>query len=327
MKPGWLVPSLIMTLGLMTVAAALMRFAAYDGSNLLSVFGLWVMACLAAGMVLVLVETVKLMRVGEPRPLSTIARKFGARYWIIALGGPMLAGLNMTTFMWIKPEINAIAPFRYDALFASMDHVLFGADPWTLFSWINLDLMARTYNQLWLAALAAAVFVIFNRPASIGRDRLIITYFLMWSVFGPVGQALFPAAGPIFYERIGLGDRFAPLTADLPTLTRSLSGYLWRHYEARDLAAGAGISAMPSLHIATATWMSMVCWKTRLFWPSVLFALYMVVGSVVLGWHYVVDGIAGALGALLCFAVARPLIVGKSQRNSPGEAVQPSSAA
>ena len=61
-----------------------------------------------------------------------------------------------------------------------------------------------------------------------------------------------------------------------------------------------GISAFPSMHVATtvliALYASSLCrWLGYLGW---VFAAIIMVGSVVLAWHYAVDGYAGGLIAL-----------------------------
>jgi membrane-associated phospholipid phosphatase len=53
-----------------------------------------------------------------------------------------------------------------------------------------------------------------------------------------------------------------------------------------------GISAMPSIHVAMATVFALVAWKTNVAF-GILFVAYVVaiqIGSVILGWHYAVDG-------------------------------------
>ena len=57
---------------------------------------------------------------------------------------------------------------------------------------------------------------------------------------------------------------------------------------------------MPSLHIATVAWIYLAFrgQRSRFAPLTALFALYLFALSVALGWHYAVDGIVGALGAV-----------------------------
>ena len=69
---------------------------------------------------------------------------------------------------------------------------------------------------------------------------------------------------------------------------------------------GSGISAMPSIHVASTAWMALslsAAWpKARaLMWT---FWLVIFIGSFALGWHYLLDGVVGTLGAITCWMLA-----------------------
>ena len=66
---------------------------------------------------------------------------------------------------------------------------------------------------------------------------------------------------------------------------------------------------VPSLHVAVAAYLACVALDTR-WWAirllGMAYAFVILVASVVLGWHYAVDGYAGALGAwAIWWAVGR----------------------
>ena len=66
-----------------------------------------------------------------------------------------------------------------------------------------------------------------------------------------------------------------------------------------------GIGAFPSLHVAAQ--MYVFLWMRRL-WTSgeVLFGIFVVViflGSMITGWHYFIDGVAGVALALGCYVL------------------------
>jgi len=267
-----------------------------------SLAGWFGIAIQSAG-VFVAVYVVSLMRQGVDRPIRLLLDKANAnrRLYAVAAIGMTLAGFDLYFFMIMKPELNVLFPFRADTYLAGLDHAMFETDAWRLLPLAGLNIIALTYNPLWYVAVIAALLWVMVKPPSATKTASIRCYFVLWSLFGPIGQALLSSAGPVFYERIGLGDRFSGMPQmPFPTM---IADYLWHSYQTRSLAPGAGISAMPSLHIATAAWIaiSFAAFRSRWAVPAVLFALYLWVGSVALGWHYASDGLVGALGALSCF--------------------------
>jgi membrane-associated phospholipid phosphatase len=81
---------------------------------------------------------------------------------------------------------------------------------------------------------------------------------------------------------------------------------LWESYETSE-GMISGISAMPSMHVATAV-LFFLCARGAgiawLSWATGIFAVMIQIGSVLLAWHYAVDGYAGALLALGCWWLA-----------------------
>jgi hypothetical protein len=306
----WLIPSAMLTAGLGIAAALLMPLAGYDGvPPYLGKFLLWVKYAVACGIVLVAAKVWKLRSAGVESPIAHLRTQFIERKaaLLASIAGMLLAGVDMLFFMWIKPEVTAVAPFWADELFADMDHAIFGMDPWRLFEGMDLTFHAWAYSFFWAIAIMAALVWLLAQPSSRERSTSLLSYFALWSVFGPLGQFFFSAAGPIFYSRIGLGDRFAELERNIPEVTHQVSGYLWDMHSNGVLGAGAGISAMPSLHIATVTWIYLLFRNqgSRFAPVAAMFAIYIFAASVALGWHYAVDGIFGAVGALASHAACR----------------------
>lgn len=300
----WLIPSAIMTAVLGVAAVALMPAAGYTSiPPYFSRFVGWMIWASGGGLVLLLLHVAQLRRANVEHPIAHLKAWFLARKArnAAALAGILLAGIDMLFFMWIKPEVTAISPFWADQLFADMDKAIFGRDPWLFFNGIDLTFHAWAYSFFWFVAIMGTLLWLFARPSSKARSAALINYFALWSLFGPIGQYFGSAAGPIFYQKIGLGDRFAELSASVPPVTNAVSGYLWSFHVNQTPAVGSGISAMPSLHIATVVWVYLVfrTHRSKLAPLAALFALYIFALSVALGWHYAVDGFAGALVAVM----------------------------
>jgi hypothetical protein len=139
------------------------------------------------------------------------------------------------------------------------------------------------------------------------RTTFLVAFTLSWPVIGIAGAYALSSAGPCYFSlvsdsSIGGTAPFDPLMhylAGLDLQAVKLQRMLWEIYVKQDTGmVGSGISAMPSMHIATSTVVMLSMWRTRARLLGVAFVAFMLVGSVHLGWHYAVDGYAGILMAL-----------------------------
>lgn len=317
----WLVPSSLLTVTSAALALAFLPLGADIWPALGILFPWMVVGVLLA----TCCALVSLVARGETRPIARIWRALRQdRAWLaVVLGGLLLAGFNMTTFMWTKPLLNINVPFWADPLLAQLDWSLFfGHDPWRLLTRLNTHPLAIFYHRGWFAMMLLALIVTLASPASERRSAVLITYFLLWSVVGPVIHILMPAAGPIFYEQLGYGSRFAGLKQ--VSDTGEVADYLWSAFAERRFEAGGGISAMPSLHIATTAWMMIAI---RSFAPRLTFsfgiaAALIILLSIALGWHYAMDGVVGTAAAAGCYK----LLLFALRRRSSSESQQRPSA-
>jgi hypothetical protein len=150
--------------------------------------------------------------------------------------------------------------------------------------------------------------VLLSKPSEL-KTRSLIAYLLMWPAVGTLGSYLFSSAGPIFYSAIyndGFANLIPALQREGATGTLLAYDHLWRAYSSQDVALGGGISAMPSMHIAMAFWLALTVRASfpKVQWAGWAYFALIWVGSVHLGWHYAVDGLAGAIGAALVWRVA-----------------------
>jgi hypothetical protein len=210
--------------------------------------------------------------------------------------------MNMIAFMWAKPLLNHFVPFWADPLLAGADRLLFlGHDPWTLFTWLNSGAAAVFYHRGWFALMIVTLLIVLCRPPSPQKSAAMLSYFLLWSVVGPLVHILLPAAGPVFFDKLGYGSTFAAIA--FPAETAIMVDYLWRVYQGAQFGPGSGISAMPSLHIATTAWMIIAIRAHAPRWTGAMAAVGLLIFllSISLGWHYAFDGIVGAAAALGCY--------------------------
>jgi len=213
---------------------------------------------------------------------------------------------------YLKEMIPYLHAFSWDQSFAHLDRMLsFGTDPWRLLMPLFGSSLAVTSLNVayhaWFFIIYFIVFVAcFARPGDKNAMAFLCALVLVFGIGGNGLAVLFSSAGPVYYERLGFGTDFAPLMAHLhevakvsPVWALDVQEELWKGYVADGKIAG--ISAMPSMHVATSVLMALYA-RTHARWAGWalgLFAVSIMIGSVVLGWHYAVDGYFGALIAWL----------------------------
>jgi membrane-associated phospholipid phosphatase len=135
-----------------------------------------------------------------------------------------------------------------------------------------------------------------------------MAFALTWIVLGIFVATAVASAGPI-YAGLDRGsgsydDLLARLNAAealAPLFVRVSAWSLWEAARQPGISIGDGISAFPSLHVAVASLATFAMWRVH---PMVGligagYALLILVASIMLGWHYALDGEAGILGAAL----------------------------
>ena len=247
------------------------------------------------------------------------SRAAGARGWprpsvgtvVTVLVGLQLLVLGSAAFSALKAAIPKEIPFWLDQPLAAAEQSLFGADPWQL-SHAVLGWATPAIDQLYATFVpvhAIAVLAVLTAAPSERKTQALITLALSWLLVGIAGAYLLSSAGPIFYDRVFGGDRFAELMAvlgDAPVATRT-AGLLW-YFHSRDMPVIAnGISAMPSMHVGLTLWLALVVRESRIAPLAWAYFAFMWIGSVHLGWHYAADGLVAAAAVLLLWQAAPAL--------------------
>jgi hypothetical protein len=226
----------------------------------------------------------------------------------------------LRTYASWKPLIARVHPYgRVDLRLAQLDATLhFGHDPWRLLQPLlghpSVTLSIDLLYALWLPLNFAVVLWHAAAAPPRERSRFLISYALAWIVLGTLMATWLSSAGPCYYGRVEGGpDPYTPLMAYLGNIhgttgliALKIQENLWSYYVGSEVLPLNGISAMPSMHVAGAVLFALAGWSAGK-WAGVgltLFAVIVFIGSVHLGWHYALDGYAGALGALLLWWLA-----------------------
>jgi membrane-associated phospholipid phosphatase len=208
-----------------------------------------------------------------------------------------------------KTLIPAFEPMWADPLLADFDRWLLGAEAWALAEFLRpLDTVIDVLYALWSLVLQIVVIAVLLASPSRAKARVAISFFLTMALVGVVGQFVLPSGGPIFWSRLGLGHRFDAMQSAPHSIVAA--SYLWGKHMGNTVDFATGISAFPSMHVAMAAWMVVATHSLfpRFKFLSWFYFLVILLGSVFLGWHYLVDGIGGAFGMICCWWLA-PLFI------------------
>ena len=244
--------------------------------------------------------------------------------FVSMLWPPVLFAALMASFNAFKQMILPGAAFTLDPAFAYADRLLFlGVDPWrithALIGPTGTLVIDRAYHG-WFLPMSIGVILCAFLPASTYRLRTqyLLSYCAVWIGIGSILAYLLPAAGPCFYEHfVGPGGGFEPLIQNLHSAQAVTGSHLTaisnqegllRLFGGDALAVGGGISAMPSVHNGLAVLFALAGFQInrKLGWAFTAYAVLIWVGSIHLGWHYAIDGIAAAgLTVLIWRAMGR----------------------
>lgn len=246
----------------------------------------------------------------------------------ILLALPILATwpVMALSFSLIKALIPAAMPYYLDPFLHAADRAIhFGHDPWTLlqpvFGHPLVTYMIDRLYALWLFVVYFAMLLQITSTSDRQlRLRFLLSSTLAWILLGSVAATLLSSVGPCYFGKVvGLPDSYAPLMEYLretvPHTRLSFLGLdftpeliavnvqdlLWQDYQHADVGLGRGISAAPSMHVAS-TWLVARMLQTHGRRAAVAgwsFFAVILIGSVHLGWHYALDAylsIAGAWG-------------------------------
>ena len=226
--------------------------------------------------------------------------------WWSILAATTLIGIGASLFLPLKYAIPQIVPFWLDQPVAQAERVIFATDPWLqldrLLGWAAVPIDGL--YGLWLPVQSLFLFTVLTQPASAAKSHSLIAYLLAWFLLGVVAAILFSSAGPLFYDRVLGGTDFATLRETLQHrgawVALGESDKMWASLASGRPSIVAGISAVPSIHVAVSVWMFLAVRRMApaLAPYALVYSIVIWLGSVQLGWHYVVDGLVGALGML-----------------------------
>ena len=241
-------------------------------------------------------------------------------------GIPMFVALIvfLPAFSALKGTIPLFHPYNWDATWIAVDRAVFGMDAWRLLQPVLgyplITSILSVFYQVWLLLiyLGGIYFAMFSRDRLLRRQYLI-SFFAIWTIIGGLMATLFASVGPCFVWPI-LGnptflDQMRYLNAaneHYPVLVLHVQQMLLNWFQKSDNGLGAGITAMPSMHVAQAftIFLALRRISPKLGLASGLFCAIIYISSIHLAYHYAMDGIVSAATALVIWKVAGLLAKG-----------------
>ncbi len=226
-----------------------------------------------------------------------------------------LAHVILISVFW--PWKARLPAFSWDEALSDLDRTLhFGWLPWQwlqpiLGYWPVTFLLSMNYSIWFMVMWTFWMALAFSgRPQ---RTQFLVTFVLLWIFLGSVLATAFASAGPCFFGNLGLGDNpYADLMSYLnaadqnaPIFALDVQDMLWLGYAGS--GTEMGISAMPSLHNATALLMVLASrgFHSVIQWALKVHFVLIFLGSIHLGWHYGVDAyVSYAATLMIWFGIA-----------------------
>lgn len=242
------------------------------------------------------------------------------RAWIIdTLRLIVFGAMVVVVYGWIKLVVPIYHSRLFDPELWELDRALFfGIAPTTFFldvfgaPWF-LRLIDWSYANIFFASASIAYAWVLSHPERRIRIAFANGNAMLWITGGWL-YLLVPSLGPAL--------RFPDIWfahSETLRLTQGLQAILMRNYQNVIRAAnGAGITepiriifgigAFPSLHVGSQ--MYVFLWAHRVWRAGqVMFGIFVFViflGSMITGWHYLIDSLAGLLMAYLAYRICFP---------------------
>ena len=302
---------------MMALAAIVAWFTRVDGTRVFWPYlSGWVAATILTVLIWALLQTAAMARRREDDPIQKLAAALWSKlplYVIPALIFPLFLG----AYTWAKASIPFTVGYPWESFWADADHVLLRNDGWRIAHALMPSSLALAWTYFYAIFWGLLLVFVGALVTAFADRRTIATFYtglmLSWLMGGFVLAYALSCAGPVFAHLAdpALAERFAPLRAELmaslapDNIVLTTQRYLAAGIDSRIALKGSGISAMPSMHIATATIFVLAARRTKWMPLALLFWLMTFFGSVYLGYHYAVDAPVAVAVATPCWLVAR----------------------
>jgi membrane-associated phospholipid phosphatase len=220
----------------------------------------------------------------------------------VGIAVPVLMGFGVVACANMAEIYRLTTVDWHDGSLWQIEEPLFGV---LLGSWLNVPLVwDRVYFLIWPFVFMAMALV--YKKSGEQRFMLIVLAVVIAFFLTRCINLLFPTAGPAFYQ-----PKLFYLEGTASDFVQAgLRLYMAGHIPQNGLMPGT--MAMPSLHVglvAMAAWFLACEWRwTR--WLTLPWVLLVWLSTIMLGWHYALDGVGGVLVVGLAIAAAKFILQG-----------------
>ncbi len=255
---------------------------------------------------------------GRKKPSKALLREAASDMTLLVLF-VIITYLHFNLKMWM-PVIN---PALYDLEYMIIDDKL----RWLvdLFTWISGAIHAALSSDVrWYQVFFLTMFILaFCEFAVVRRDQYphFVIGIMLVLTLGGLSYLIAPAVGPFIYEA---GNNALATEAQNGMLYGfklvQEQGMPWINRWGSDYFTGA-LAAMPSLHVAHATVITYYMVTSRAFLAPlfVFFWTWILIDSIALRWHYVVDAPAGVALAIFVIWLTGRLLGARERAPAAGE--------
>ena len=218
-----------------------------------------------------------------------------------------------SAFSGLKQSLPELAVGSWDTYWVELDRVVhLGWHPW---EWLRpliesapaLRAIDLAY-MVWFPLLFGSVFAMAWSQHVQLRFQFLLSALLTWVLVGTLAPVAFYSVGPCFLVDLGEAPAsYHELMRLLRTESERMALFathnqagLLEAFQRQSWLPFGGISAMPSVHVAFAALLMLLARRIHPVAGGVagVYLALIQVGAIVFGWHYAVDGYAGALAAL-----------------------------
>lgn len=256
---------------------------------------------------------------GWPRTVKDKLARFYNRDFVVS--GFLLVVITLlfhSVYLSFKTSFTDFVPFHADEWLMKADRALhFGDIPWQLLAPVFSSALAvYVIDFLYTFWLLLNLYVILQQAFASKTPELratfFLSYYIVWIVMGTMIALAASSAGPCYFQHVSsLPNPYDAQMAFLNGLHQStelnalaFQVTLWDNHAKGLGGIINGISAFPSIHVAMAVIFALIGrhYGRIVRWGSYAYLAVIMIGSVVLNWHYAVDGYASMILTPLVWA-------------------------